>query len=223
LHTALATIADDDQARVVVIAGAGPAFCAGHDLKQDAFATASSIITSACLHNARRLMLAIQKLPQPVIGARARHRHCRRLQLVAMVRPRGGGDWCAVRCVGHHVGCLCHAGRRVDAQRTRKQAFEMLVGPATSSMLKPRALGSCQWVAPTPSGSAGRATVAAILAKACCGNAAGKQLSIARRKWESPPRINSPPDDGLQHDRCVGAGSCQRIPRQPRPNWAGTF
>ena len=34
LHTALDTMADNDSARVVVIAANGNAFCAGHDLKE---------------------------------------------------------------------------------------------------------------------------------------------------------------------------------------------
>ncbi|TMB66608.1 MAG: enoyl-CoA hydratase, partial [Chloroflexi bacterium] len=34
LDTALADIASDEAARVVVIAGSGRAFCAGHDLKE---------------------------------------------------------------------------------------------------------------------------------------------------------------------------------------------
>jgi enoyl-CoA hydratase/carnithine racemase len=67
LQKALADIAADAGARVVVIRGAGPAFCAGHDLKevrghedrafhQKLFETCSAV------------MQAIVSLPQPVIA-----------------------------------------------------------------------------------------------------------------------------------------------------------
>jgi enoyl-CoA hydratase/carnithine racemase len=67
LQKALADIAADTSARVVVIRGAGPAFCAGHDLKevrghedrafhQKLFETCSAV------------MQAIIALPQPVIA-----------------------------------------------------------------------------------------------------------------------------------------------------------
>jgi enoyl-CoA hydratase/carnithine racemase len=66
LDEALAALGDDRRARVVVLAGAGPAFCAGHDLGEmvggseedyrDLFARCSAV------------MQRLRRLPQPVIA-----------------------------------------------------------------------------------------------------------------------------------------------------------
>ncbi len=67
LHTALDGIAQSATARVVVIAGNGKAFCAGHDLKeigQDRTAEPIAALFSHC----SAMMLKLQALPQPVIA-----------------------------------------------------------------------------------------------------------------------------------------------------------
>ena len=67
LLDALARVAEDPQARVVVIAGAGPAFCAGHDLREiraDQRRETYERVFALC----SELMLAIVGLPKPVIA-----------------------------------------------------------------------------------------------------------------------------------------------------------
>jgi enoyl-CoA hydratase/carnithine racemase len=67
LHAALDGIAQSATARVVVIAGNGKAFCAGHDLKemgQDRTAETIAALFSHC----SAMMLKLQALPQPVIA-----------------------------------------------------------------------------------------------------------------------------------------------------------
>ncbi len=63
----LGAIAEDPGVKVVVIGGAGPAFCAGHDLRElrdnphrDAYAATFELCS--------RLMLAIVRLSRPVIA-----------------------------------------------------------------------------------------------------------------------------------------------------------
>ena len=66
LREALARTATDPQARVVVIAGAGPAFCAGHDLREmraDQRRETYERLFAQC----SELMLAIVRLPKPVM------------------------------------------------------------------------------------------------------------------------------------------------------------
>lgn len=73
LHAALDLIARDDGVRVVVIAANGPAYCAGHDLKEltahrndaDRGRASFTRIMTAC----SAMMQAIVKLPKPVIAA----------------------------------------------------------------------------------------------------------------------------------------------------------
>ena len=67
LLEALARAATDPQARVIVIAGAGPAFCAGHDLRElraDQKRETYERVFAQC----SELMLAIVRLPKPVIA-----------------------------------------------------------------------------------------------------------------------------------------------------------
>ena len=67
LQAELHAIADDRGARVVVIAAAGRAFCAGHDLKEMRADPSLGYYEQLFAHCAR-MMMAIQKLPVPVIA-----------------------------------------------------------------------------------------------------------------------------------------------------------
>src|SRR5579859_6639168 len=67
LQEALAGAAAERRCRVVVIAGAGPAFCAGHDLRElraDPSRAAYERVFAQC----SALMLQIVALPKPVIA-----------------------------------------------------------------------------------------------------------------------------------------------------------
>src|ERR1700682_4035617 len=67
LLDALDRAAKEPQTRVVVIAGAGPAFCAGHDLRElrtDQRRETYERLFAQC----SELMLAIVRLPKPVIA-----------------------------------------------------------------------------------------------------------------------------------------------------------
>lgn len=67
LLAALAGIADDDAIRCVVLAGAGPAFCAGADLKE--LATLDGAGFAAFLERYTRIGEAIRGLGRPVVAA----------------------------------------------------------------------------------------------------------------------------------------------------------
>lgn len=60
--------AADPSVRVVVLAGAGPAFCAGHDLKEIRARHFDSAYTEALFAECTKVMLAIVGLPKPVIA-----------------------------------------------------------------------------------------------------------------------------------------------------------
>src|SRR5487761_2093479 len=67
LDAELAAIATDQAVRVVVIGGAGTAFCAGHDLRElraDPGRPAYEALFAQCA----QLMLRIVRLPKPVIA-----------------------------------------------------------------------------------------------------------------------------------------------------------
>ena len=67
LEAAIAAIGDDRAIHVVIIAGSGPAFCAGHDLREiraNPDRNAYDVLFAQC----GRLMQAIVQLPKPVIA-----------------------------------------------------------------------------------------------------------------------------------------------------------
>jgi enoyl-CoA hydratase/carnithine racemase len=68
LLDAFAAIAADDSVRVVILAGAGPAFCAGHDLKEIRAAGYARDYTEKLFADCAELMQAIVKLPKVVIA-----------------------------------------------------------------------------------------------------------------------------------------------------------
>lgn len=68
LQAALDAVAKDEQARVVVLAAQGKAFCAGHNLK-DMAAHTELAYYQHLFAQCSRMMLSIQKLPVPVVAS----------------------------------------------------------------------------------------------------------------------------------------------------------
>ena len=67
LQTALDAVAQNEQARVVVLAAEGKAFCAGHNLK-DMAVHSELAYYQQLFAQCSRMMLSVQKLPVPVIA-----------------------------------------------------------------------------------------------------------------------------------------------------------
>ena len=67
LQKALDAIAQDEQARVVVLGAAGKAFCAGHNLKEMR-AQPELAYYQKLFAQCTRMMMALRKLPVPVIA-----------------------------------------------------------------------------------------------------------------------------------------------------------
>src|SRR4051812_4084313 len=67
LQSALNSIASDPNVRVVVIGGAGRAFCAGHDLKEIG-AQRDAKFVADLFARCSKLMVSLTQMPQPVIA-----------------------------------------------------------------------------------------------------------------------------------------------------------
>src|SRR5690348_13454179 len=67
LHQAVADLARDETTRVVVIAGAGKAFCTGHDIKQLRADRRPDFVREVFARFSE-VMVALTRLPQPVIA-----------------------------------------------------------------------------------------------------------------------------------------------------------
>ena len=127
LQTALDTIAQDASVRVVVIAGAGSAFCAGHDLKQMR-ANPRRAYYDKLFAQCSAVMQTVLHLPQPVIARVHGIATAAGCQLVAQCDLAVASDAARFAVSGINVGLFCSTpsvslGRNVS----RKQAMEMLL------------------------------------------------------------------------------------------------
>jgi enoyl-CoA hydratase/carnithine racemase len=127
LQRELDRVAADGSARVVVIAGAGKAFCAGHDLKEMR-AEPSLGYYERLFAQCGRMMMAIQKLPVPVIARVHGIATAAGCQLVAMCDLAVAARDARFAVSGINVGLFCSTPSvALSRNLARKAAFEMLV------------------------------------------------------------------------------------------------
>ncbi len=127
LQAALDAVAADKSVRVVVIAGAGPAFCAGHDLKEMR-AHADPAFHQALFAQCGRVMLTINRLPQPAIARVHGIATAAGCQLVAACDLAVASDNARFATSGINVGLFCATpGVALSRNLGRKQALELLL------------------------------------------------------------------------------------------------
>ena len=127
LAEALARVAADDSARVVVLAAAGKAFCAGHDLREMR-ASPSHDYYRKLFDRCTRVMMAIQKMPQPVIASVQGIATAAGCQLVAMCDLAVAAEEARFAVSGVNLGLFCATpGVALSRNLSRKAALEMLL------------------------------------------------------------------------------------------------
>jgi enoyl-CoA hydratase/carnithine racemase len=127
LQDACDALADDATVRVVVLAGSGPAFCAGHDLREMR-ARPDPAYHRDLFGRCTRMMLSLAGLPQPVIARVHGVATAAGCQLVATCDLAVASERARFATSGIDVGLFC-ATPAVPLSRnvSRKRAFEMLV------------------------------------------------------------------------------------------------
>jgi enoyl-CoA hydratase/carnithine racemase len=127
MDSALADIATDRTVRVVVIAGAGPGFCAGHDLREirgEPQRAAYEALFSLCA----RLMQRIVSLPKPVIAQVHGVATAAGCQLVASADLAIAAETARFATPGVHIGLFCTTPMVALSRAVgRKAAMEMLL------------------------------------------------------------------------------------------------
>ena len=127
LQTALDKLAQDNSVRAVVIAAAGKAFCAGHDLKEMR-AEPSLAYYQQLFAQCGRMMMSIQKLPVPVIAKVQGIATAAGCQLVAMCDLAVAVNTARFAVSGVNLGLFCSTPSvALSRNLSRKAAFEMLV------------------------------------------------------------------------------------------------
>ena len=126
LQRACDELASDASVRVVVLGGSGPAFCAGHDLREMR-AHPDPDYYRALLARCTRMMLSLAELPQPVIARVHGVATAAGCQLVATCDLAVASEAARFATSGIDVGLFC-ATPAVPLSRNvpRKRAFEML-------------------------------------------------------------------------------------------------
>ena len=131
LHSKLDALAEDRQTRVIILSGAGKAFCAGHDLRQmtamrqaeDGGAAAFKDLFDRCA----ALMARIQSLPQPVIAQVHGIATAAGCQLVATCDLAIAAEETRFGVNGVNIGLFCSTPMvALTRSIPRKQALEML-------------------------------------------------------------------------------------------------
>lgn len=177
LGTTFDALADDESVRAVVIAAAGKAFCAGHDLKEMR-AEPSLEYYQQLFAQCTDVMLSIQRLPVPVIARVQGIATAAGCQLVAMCDLAVASDDARFAVSGINVGLFCATpGVALSRNVPRKAAFEMLVTGEFVSAEEARVLGLVNRVtAPERLDDEIEALVAQIVAKPRVAVAMGKAL-----------------------------------------------
>ena len=127
LQATLNVIAADKSVRAVVIAGAGKAFCSGHDLKQMR-ANPGKDYQQKLFKQCGKLMMTLTEMPQPVIARIHGIATAAGCQLVAMCDLAVAAEGAKFAVSGVNLGLFCSTpsvalGRAMG----RKQAMEMLL------------------------------------------------------------------------------------------------
>lgn len=126
MHSALEDIARDRRIRAVVVAGNGPAFSGGHDLKE-MMACRTEEFVGGLFDACSRVMLAMAALPQPVVARVHGTATAAGCQLVAACDLAVAASDARFATSGINFGLFCATpGVPLSRNLSRKRAFEML-------------------------------------------------------------------------------------------------
>ncbi len=153
LQEQIDALQDDRSVRVVVISGAGKAFCAGHDLKQMTAGRQAEDGGKAYFKDlfdrCARVMTGVQRLPQPVIAQVHGIATAAGCQLVASCDMAVAAEGTRFGVNGVNIGLFCSTPMvALSRNIPRKQAFEMLVTGQFIDAHRAEALGLVNKVVP---------------------------------------------------------------------------
>ena len=169
LQDAFDRLASDRSIRVVILQGAGKAFCAGHDLREmtagrsaeDGGAAYFADLFQRC----STLMQTIPRLPQPVIAQVHGIATAAGCQLVATCDLAVAAEDCRFGVNGVNIGLFCSTPMvALSRNLTRKKAFEMLTTGSFIAAAEAERLGLVNRVVPGDGLDAATRDLAATIA-----------------------------------------------------------
>ena len=148
LEAELTHIAEDSSVGVVVIAGAGPAFCAGHDLREMR-ARPGRAAYQEVFESCARLMQRIVRLPKPVIARVHGIATAAGCQLVATCDLAVAAETARFATPGVNIGLFCSTPMVALARAVgRKAAMEMLLTGELIDAPRAREIGLVNRIVP---------------------------------------------------------------------------
>lgn len=181
LRGALDAIARDEAVRCVVLAANGPAFCAGHDLKEIAARFGDPDGGRAFFEGAMRacseVMAAIPALPQPVVAAVQGVATAAGCQLVAACDLAVASEAARFCTPGVDIGLFCSTPAVALSRAVpRKAAMEMLLTGEMIGAEEARRIGLVNRVVPAEAlAGEARALAARIAARSAVAVRVGKR------------------------------------------------
>ena len=172
LDDALVAIGRDASVKVVVIGGAGPAFCAGHDLREMR-AHPEEASAAATFRLCAQMMQRVVGLPKPVIARVHGVATAAGCQLVATCDLAVAADTARFATPGVNIGLFCSTPMVALSRAVgRKQAMEMLLTGEMVAADRAREIGLVNRVVP-------EAELDAAVAALAGGIAAKSPLTVA--------------------------------------------
>ena len=121
-------VSTDETARVVILAGAGPGFCAGHDLKEIKAQNYSRNYTEQLFADCAELMQTIIRLPKPVIAQVHGIATAAGAQLVASCDLAISSQEARYATPGVNIGLFCSTPMvALSRNLSNKHAMQMLL------------------------------------------------------------------------------------------------
>jgi enoyl-CoA hydratase/carnithine racemase len=147
-EASLDAVATDRTIKVVVIAGAGPVFCAGHDLRELRSEPRREVY-EALFAQCSRLMTKLVRLPQPVIARVHGVATAAGCQLVASADLAVAAASARFATPGVNIGLFCSTPMVALSRAVgRKAAMEMLLTGEFIDAVTARAIGLVNRVVP---------------------------------------------------------------------------
>jgi enoyl-CoA hydratase/carnithine racemase len=176
LDAAFSAIADDPSVHVVILAANGPAFCAGHDLREIR-STPTPAAYEAVFAQCSRLMQRIVRQPKPVIAQVQGVATAAGCQLVASADLAVAAESALFATPGVNIGLFCSTPMVALSRAVgRKAAMEMLLTGDMVPAGRARELGLVNRVVPAAVlAQATRALAEQIAAKSPLTLAIGKE------------------------------------------------
>jgi enoyl-CoA hydratase/carnithine racemase len=224
LLAALQAIGEDRSVRVVVLAGAGRAFCTGHDLKQMR-ADPSDGAMRALFRRCAEVMLGIARIPQPVIARVHGVATAAGCQLVASCDLAVAAEGARFAVSGVNLGLFCSTPMvALSRNLGRKQAMELLLTGEFIDAPTAERWGLVNRVVPADGLDAAVAALAASVAsKSPAAVALGKRLFYTQLEAgiEAAYELASETMACNMRTHDAQAGIDAFLTKQPMPEWSG--